>query len=544
MSNLKTETHQPPRPSDQIEIARELPESSNPEASRFSRQGDVALKNGDLSEAVKAYQKAVKADRNDLRSHHNLGVVSYQQENWEMAQSYLDRCVQLAPEDSDLLFKQGLCALKQNRREEASRAFSSVLKLDPDHLRSRFQVALLHARGTATVSRDRQKAIENLEYILEACGRGVSFQNLDRVCFLLGSFLDDHPDNRDQAIAVYRRGLDVDPFFAPGHNNLGVLLMQDGQTLPALGAFKIAVQLEPDYTLPYGNLARLLFDHMSPTQMEQEFGSIVDEFGIQAPSVLVQLSLELIDLGRGQVYESLYTHGHRIKNLMGMSGARMRRLIRDFPQDAHGLDELQSIAHDQEQIFNQWVAYLRSMKQGTMNLTLVDVSQLVHKTTGGLSAQAGSKTLHFASETRVPQVKADAGMLREAVTNLTLNALQAVEEESGKVTVQVGHDPLRASVYIEVEDNGPGIPDAQQARIFDPGYTTRQNGNGYGLSICARIASAHRGHLRLISQPGAGAVFRIDLPIDFEVSAQEDTIGLQRSVADVSTDPVTEEFVL
>ena len=411
----------------------------------------------------------------------------------------------------------------------------------PD-LETRFQIALQHARGAAPGSHGRKTAIEHLEYILSANDNGQSFASIDRVCFLLGSLLDDFPENTSQAIDVYRRGLAADPLFAPGHNNLGVLLMKSEQILSALGELKIAIHLEPDYTLPYGNLARLLFQHVSPAQMEQEYTSITEEFGTNGPSILARLSLELIDLGRAQVYESLYTHGHRIKNLMGLSGSHMRRTMRDLPADTQGLDDFQDIVQEQEQIYTQWVAYLRSMKQDTLNPSLVDVPQLIEQITSKLFKKAGKKELNFAAEPPVPQIKADANMLSEAVTNLTLNAIQAVEDD-GQVTVQVGADAERSSVYIEVEDDGPGIPENLQTRIFDPGFSTREQGNGYGLGICSRIAAAHRGTLRVMSRPGAGAVFRIDLPVDFEVSAEEDSIGQQHNVPDTSRDPIAEEFI-
>ena len=422
---------------------------------------------------------------------------------------------------------------------QALATYEQALAADPKDLPTRFQLALLLARNPA--SENRNQAITHLETIVSACDNGASFDALDRVCFLLGSLLADAPDVQRRAIAAYRRGLEADPLFAPGHNNLGVLLMKSGQILPALGAFKIAIQLEPDYTLPYGNLARLLFNHMSPAQMEAEFANIADEFGAQAPAILSRLSLELIDLGRAQVYESLYTHGHRIKNLMGLSGSRLRRVLRTL-SDTPGLDDLRDIAREQEHIYSQWVSYLRSMKQEAMNPILVDVPQAIQKTTETLAARAGDKILTFAAQTHVPQIKADAGMLHEAVTNLVLNAIEAVPAD-GRIAVQVGADIERNSVFIEVEDNGPGIPETLQTRIFDPGFSTRERGNGYGLSLCARIASAHRGTLRVISQPGAGAVFRIDLPIDFEVSAQEDSIGLQRAIPDTSGEPIAEELV-
>jgi signal transduction histidine kinase len=182
------------------------------------------------------------------------------------------------------------------------------------------------------------------------------------------------------------------------------------------------------------------------------------------------------------------------------------------------------------------------MKQNPMNPTLVDIPPLIQKAIQALMPRAGEKTLTFVAESHVPQIKADAGMLHEAVTNLVINAIEAVAP-NGRISVQVGSDQERNSVFIEVEDNGPGIPEELQTRIFDPGYSTREQGNGYGLSICSRIATAHRGTLRVISQLGTGAVFRIDLPVDFEVSPEEDSIGLQRSVPDASRDPIAEELI-
>jgi signal transduction histidine kinase len=524
---------------DQIEIAQALPESGNAEARGYRAEGDSALEADDLDKAATAYQAAIGADDDNIRAHHNLGVVYYRLDEWASARKCFERCKELAPEEADLSFKVGLCYLKDERSDDAQKAFETTLEQNQDHLSARFQLALLYARTTSG-ARDRGRAVQALQDILSAADKGVPCPNLDRVCFLLGSFLDDHPENRPEAISIYRKGLEVNPLFAQGHNNLGVLLMEEGQNLQALGAFKIALHLEPDYTLPYRNLAHLLFDHMSPVQMEHEYNNIIEEFGGQAANVLARLSLELIDLGRGQVSESLYTRGHQIKNLMGMVGSRMRRLIKKSSEE--GLDELKGIAKEQERIFDQWVAYLRSMKQDPMNPTLVDISQLVRKITEVLSGRSGTKALTFASEPNVPHVKIDPGMIREAVTNLILNSVEALPE-TGRISVQTGYDADRSSVFIEVEDNGPGIQREAQSKIFDPGYSTKEKGNGYGLSICDRIVSAHRGNLRVISQPGAGAVFRIDLPIDFELSSEEDSIGLQGLTLQNPSQPMAEEFI-
>jgi tetratricopeptide (TPR) repeat protein/two-component sensor histidine kinase len=525
-----------------VKIATALPESEVDAARTARGSGDEAYQMGDLDCAREYYVSAISADPKSVRAHHNLATVYLSEGRPDEARKVLEESITLFPESSDLRYKLGVSFLRLSDPDNATTAFNTALALDADHLDARFQLALLYARGAAPASKDRARAIETLESILEATSRGLPYENLDRVCFLLASFLDDFADQRNRAIEVYRLGLKADPLFAPGHNNLGVLLMQEGQTIPALGSFKIAIHLQPDYTLPYRNLARLLFDHTSPVQMEEEYATLSDEFGPQGPAVLAKLSLELIDLGRGQVYESLYTHGHRIKNLMGLSGNRLRRIARDLDKGESVTDRLTTLVGEQEQVYDQWVAYLRTMKPDTINPTLVHIPGLIRETVMALEAQHPDRHISFATEERVPQVKADAVMLREAFNNLVLNALQATELD-GHVSVQTGFDPQRTSVFIEVEDDGPGIPEAEQNRIFDPGFSTREKGNGYGLSICARIVSAHRGSLRLISQEGAGAVFRIDLPMDFEVMSEEETIRWQRPSGDGSSHPIAEEFL-
>ncbi len=537
-----TVTDNAPAPAERIAIAYALPESGNPTARRHCREGDAALETGRLEMAEAAYRAALSTDTQNIRARHNLGVVYCRQGNWRNALTCFTRCLDLAPDHgADLFYKMGLCRLKGGAGG-ALKAFKAATERDPDHLEAQFQLAILQAEGAESGSNGRQQAVEALRYILGAVDRGVPFANVDGACFLLASFLDDLPENIDEAIMVYRRGLEANPLFAPGHNNLGVLLMQTGQTLQALGAFKIAIQLEPDYALPYRNLANLLFDHRSSAQMEQEYTSIIEEFGGKAASVLSRLSLELIDLGRVQVGESLYTRGHQIKNLMGLVGSRTRRLIRRAPPEDTVLADLRNLARDQEHIYDQWVAYLRSMKQDPLNPSLVDIPQLVGKIKEAVSTRTGGAALRYVSEPQVPQVKVDPGMLREAVTNLILNALDAVDED-GAVTVQAGYDNKRASVFIEVEDNGPGISEEIQSRIFDPGFSTKEKGNGFGLSICSRIVSAHRGSLRMISRPGAGAVFRIDLPVDFELVSGTESIGWSGDPISAARLPLAEEFL-
>ena len=70
------------------------------------------------------------------------------------------------------------------------------------------------------------------------------------------------------------------------------------------------------------------------------------------------------------------------------------------------------------------------------------------------------------------------------------------------------------AVYVEVQDNGPGVPPELRDRIFEPFFTTKgEHGNGLGLWISAEIARIHGGRLTVSDAPGGGALFQLELPV-------------------------------
>jgi len=68
-------------------------------------------------------------------------------------------------------------------------------------------------------------------------------------------------------------------------------------------------------------------------------------------------------------------------------------------------------------------------------------------------------------------------------------------------------------VILRVEDNGPGVDPSLRERIFDPFYTTRSDGTGLGLAVCARIVTIHQGDLRVTRSSMGGACFILQLPV-------------------------------
>jgi two-component system NtrC family sensor kinase len=116
----------------------------------------------------------------------------------------------------------------------------------------------------------------------------------------------------------------------------------------------------------------------------------------------------------------------------------------------------------------------------------------------------------------IPATTGNAEQLTQVLMALMLNAVDAMDDRRGKLTVRTGRNASQVDeVVVEIEDNGVGIPRADQAKIFEPFYTTKPpgRGTGLGLSICYGIVEDHRGRIEVESQPGRGSIFRVFLPI-------------------------------
>src|SRR5204862_1375392 len=117
----------------------------------------------------------------------------------------------------------------------------------------------------------------------------------------------------------------------------------------------------------------------------------------------------------------------------------------------------------------------------------------------------------------LPQVFADSHQMQQVLLNLIINAEQAMLAAHGRgvLVLRTWHDADRESVILEINDDGPGIPDEVQPKIFDPFFTTKDvgKGTGLGLTVAYAIVQEHGGRIHLESRPGSGASFYVELPV-------------------------------
>ena len=149
----------------------------------------------------------------------------------------------------------------------------------------------------------------------------------------------------------------------------------------------------------------------------------------------------------------------------------------------------------------------------------VDAGVCVSKTAGFLKATAPSRiTIQTAITPHGTRLQADDSRLQQVVMNLGTNAIQALGDNPGTVTISVGPaesliPPGRPEVVLAVEDNGPGIPLDLHDSVFQPFFTTRSgDSTGLGLSVVSRIVALHQGRVELSNRARAGARFELVFP--------------------------------
>ena len=151
--------------------------------------------------------------------------------------------------------------------------------------------------------------------------------------------------------------------------------------------------------------------------------------------------------------------------------------------------------------------------------TTVDLNQVVRDTLAlrAYEQRVAHVVILEALAAGLPHVFADPHQIQQILLNLIVNAEQAMLDTRGRgsLVLRTWQDPERDAVVLEVNDDGPGVPEDVQSKIFDPFFTTKAvgKGTGLGLTVAYAIAQEHGGRIRVISQPGRGASFFLELPV-------------------------------
>jgi signal transduction histidine kinase/ActR/RegA family two-component response regulator len=212
---------------------------------------------------------------------------------------------------------------------------------------------------------------------------------------------------------------------------------------------------------------------------------------------------------------------HELNNPLTAILGNAQRLLRQENGDA-GPPEVSQILREAERASRMVRELLNIPREGKHEMRLLSLAELVESTVELQSSVSAGSSIHLKTELQesVPRVKGDFAQLQQALLNLLQNAQQAMLDSGvGRtLTVRVACGTA-GQVRLEVQDDGPGIPEAIQSRIFDAFFTTKPpgKGTGLGLAIVSGVVKEHRGTIRVFSEPKKGARFVMELP-----AAEED----------------------
>ena len=157
---------------------------------------------------------------------------------------------------------------------------------------------------------------------------------------------------------------------------------------------------------------------------------------------------------------------------------------------------------------------LELVRPAHLNYQTVDINVLIRHSLQLVSQDAQSRgiALQFTPRPELTTISADPDRLNQVLLNLYLNAMQAIGRD-GVIRVTAS-EADRQRVKIVVTDSGKGMSDEELQAIFTPYFTTKADGTGLGLAVVQNIIEQHGGTIRAESQPGAGAIFTLWLPVD------------------------------
>jgi PAS domain S-box-containing protein len=190
------------------------------------------------------------------------------------------------------------------------------------------------------------------------------------------------------------------------------------------------------------------------------------------------------------------------------------------------LGQIENAAVRAAELCKEMLAYSGRSQLATV---LTNLSALVEDTTQLLQVSISKKcVLKLELHQPLPAIMADPTQIRQIVMNLVINASDAIGERSGLIRVSTGVmrvdrqyleetflSPELAVgdyVYLEINDNGCGMPPEVKARIFEPFYTTKFTGHGLGLAAVLGIVRSHHGTIKVYSEPGRGTTFKLLFP--------------------------------
>lgn len=305
-----------------------------------------------------------------------------------------------------------------------------------------------------------------------------------------------HPDDRDTVIAAMRSA-EAPQFFDAR------IVLQDGE----IRWYRIRSVPTPDAEGASGQLAGIIVDITGRKVAEADAA-------LQRQQVTHLMRVSMLGELSGAIAHEV---NQPLTAIMSNAQAALH-LLQQRPPDLPEVREALKDIVSEDSRAGEVIQRLRMlMKKGESHFQPVDIHELVRSTANILHSEliARGIRLHTTLATGLPAVSGDLVQLQQVLINLIVNATDAMATTpSFRRVISISTAMLPSgAVELRIKDNGTGLRPADRGKLFEAFYTTKPNGLGLGLSICATIIQAHRGELTLVNDEMGGAVAILTLPV-------------------------------
>jgi signal transduction histidine kinase len=221
---------------------------------------------------------------------------------------------------------------------------------------------------------------------------------------------------------------------------------------------------------------------------------------------------------------------HDLRNLL--TGAQLqadlaiRKMSSDNPAATHITKVIEAMEH-----MTVFVNHLLLQSKGDLVRSPIDLNGVVNKCVNISSLIIGEEVeVELNLQPDLPFIFADKIQIQQLILNLVLNAAESLYQYGQNIIISTGYcrfsecnnEPgwwvtgenncLEDSIFLEIRDTGSGISNEMLHRVFDPYYSTKDDGRGLGLPLVLEVVRSHRGRLMVNSDPGTGTVFKVFFP--------------------------------
>jgi signal transduction histidine kinase len=203
---------------------------------------------------------------------------------------------------------------------------------------------------------------------------------------------------------------------------------------------------------------------------------------------------------------------HEIKNPLNAISLRLDLLRARLGEPEEELvGEIDILSKEVRRLDRVVKTFLDFSRPVDVKLTEVDLVEIAREVADLTTPQAGLANIHvwFEAAAEKAPIRGDADMLKQAILNLVLNAIEAMKN-GGNLWLRVSKE--QNLVVLNVSDDGPGIPPEARDKVFQLYFTTKSRGSGIGLAMTYRAVQLHNGTISFSTESGRGTSFQMQFP--------------------------------